>query len=621
MSAGQNWGFNSIGAIATKKPFGSEAVQLTFPAVFAETFAIAERSRKGYIDGEGRGVSDMTQGDDFQSSYHEQKHRDAVYMANAKVDSTRRMNARAFSSHNGYFGMPSPVLGQRTFANPSQGAQSVYSARQDYRDAPFNYEGVGYGGKLEGGVLRTAEGQGYAKSVLMNRIAQFNAIDSNVGNFTPDPRGLVSQPTSTTESLARIQPTADVNSKIELKQLLQGINDSLNESTEEISSFTYKDTTRALALVFRLVPEMEDYEVSDLMSMVSDILNKLNSVVADPDETAETNYDIALSLTGLFQKIHDYLHLFSQELAKGTRTEQERVQISKTLVQTLGFAKFMNKVPSEIKKEAVGTILKGLVKEAKKARQKGESLVPYVEEIRRYKDPQLRYATQDATSTARFSKLAPTRESQRAIESAARSGLGTFDVDNRGAFGNNAGHFYRTEGREVGYVENEDGIDGRPEAPITEAEGIEQARITTTPAAKIEKEEVVPNVRGRYDEDTQGFNVETTQPKTTTRLTDFFAMPREGTRARAEIEDMESPFVSSQEWKAIAERQKRDGVRDPVWRGSFPRTREEFDALAKINNALPIGQRWTKDGRSIQVFSTSSVASIRKNFQRRFRRE
>jgi hypothetical protein len=151
-------------------------------------------------------------------------------------------------------------------------------------------------------------------------------------------------------------------------------------------------------------------------------------------------------------------------------------------------------------------------------------------------------------------------------------------VDVRGAFGNNAGHFYPTGGRDVGYAD--EAIDGPPEAPFggplsPEGSTIRVAEISRGVGAPQVREEA-PDVRGHYDEDTQAFNVEV------------------GRRSEAEGEG-------------------------PRFTEAFPTTREGFDALAKRINELPAAQRPTKDGRPIQVYANSTLVSIRKNFRRRLR--
>ena len=602
MSGGQLWGFDSIGAIATKKPYGSVAVQETFPAVFSQRFA-QMGSPQAYLPSRGEAHAPLAVGDDFQASYHEQKRRDADYMGHAKVQSTRMMNARAFSSANGYYGLPHAVLGQRIFANPSQGADQPYSARQSYGDAPFHYtephayshhRAHAHGGTLSGGVLRTAEGQGYAKARLVDRIAQFNALDANRGNFTPDPRGRISGPTEATESLSQLRQSDSQNtgtqSLIELNLLLQGINDALAGNTEDerdVSQFTYKDTTRALALLFRLVPTLEPYDITDIQTLFSDILQKLHGIIANEDGTPDENYQVALTLASLFEKAHEYIAEFMR-LTASTRTDAEKLQISKALVSHLGFAKSLR----EPREQTESRMLPRLGETATEAESMNRR---YYEEVsaaergttttssssssgRPRPRGELLQAQMDANSSARFSALAPTREDQRADQIQRQSGLGTFDVDVRGAFGNNAGHFYPTGGRDVGYTD--EAIDGPPEPPFggplsPEGSTIDVAHISRGVGAPTVREGA-PDVRGRFDEDTQAFNVEV------------------GRREEAEGEG-------------------------PRFTEALPTTREEFDALARRINALPAAQRPTKDGRPIQVYANSTLTSIRKNFRRRLR--
>jgi len=594
MSGGQLWGFDSIGAIATKKPGGSVALQETFPSVFSDTFSMMG-SPQAYLPSDGEAHAPIPKGDDFQSSYHAEKKRDADYMAHAKVHSTRMMNTRAFSSKDGYYGMPQPVLGQRKFANETGGVFSMNSARQNYADAPFHYSdahGV-HGGALSGGVLRTAEGQGYAKARLVARVAQLNAIEANAGNFTPDIRGKISAPTRTTESIGAIQEQGDTGSKIELFQLLKGINNTLLDQTSEgITQFTYKDTARALALMFRAVPDMEDYELADLQSEVSDILMKLKGATADPDGVEPQPYAIAISLETLFDKVHQYLTEFARATTEfGTRTNAEKIQISKTLVKTLKFASSMRGAPVASESQYDPMVYSPSVDESFNRRHY-EALSEEGRESRTTStsrssrgglDPQLRYATQDATSSARFSDLAPTRGSQRAEQIQRQSGLGTFDVDTRGAFGYNAGHDFPTGARDVGYVD--EAIDGPPEGPYSSSpRSIAVAHISTRPGAPVVREGA-PDIRGRFDEETQQFNVDARSRYSESKIE----------------EEEEAPVNEGR----------------PRFTEALPTTREGFEALSRRINALPEAQRPTRNGRPIQVYASSTLPSIRKNFRRR----
>jgi hypothetical protein len=588
MSGGQTWGFDSIGAVATKKPYGSRAVQETFPTVFADTFA-EMGSPQAYLPDSGIPHAQLQQGDDFQAGYHAQKKRDADYMAHAKVQSTRMMNTRAFSSKDGYYELPSAVLGQRQFANETGGAYSTTSTRQAYADAPFHYSDAhgargGSNGVLTGGVLRTAEGQGYAKGRLVDRVAQLNAIEANAGNFTQDPRNKISAPTSVTQSIGAVQQGATsegTQAKTELYLLLQNLNDSLvgddteagSASAGDVTRFTYQDTTRVLGLLFRLTPTLEPYDLNDILDLVSGIQTKLLAIVGDQNAVSAEKYETALSLITLMEKANEYLREFVRQttttldmenISEGrpTKTDVEKLQISKSLVQTLGFARSLRDARQKMR-DAIQASQDEFYADNESGPISGEfgSTSGSGRGGARTMDldPQIRYATRDARSSARFSQLAPTRETTRALQIERQSGLGTFDVDERGSFGMNAGHYYPTGGRDVGYTE--EGIDGPPEPSVV-------ARISTEPSAPVVKAGV-PDVRGRYDEDTQQFDVET-----------------RGSGKKAKKVDL-------------------------------PKTREGFVELANKINAMPEGQRPTKDGKKIQVYASSTLASLRKNFKRR----
>jgi len=429
----------------------------------------------------------------------------------------------------------------------------------------------------------------------MDRIAQFNAIEANAGNFTQDPRGKISAPTQSTESFASVQKqqSNDVGTqaKTELYLLLQNLNDSLvGDETEagspdagDVTRFTYQDTTRALALLFRLTPTLEPYDLSDILDLVVGIQTKLLAIVEDENAVSAEKYETALSLLTLMDKTQQYIVEFIRQTTttldidktsegRPTKTDAEKLQISKSLVQTLGFARSLRDARQQLK-DAIKTSQDEFYANNESGPMSGEhgstSGTSGSGRAGVDMDPQLRYAKQDARSSARFSSLAPTRESQVAEQIYRQSGLGTFDVDERGAFGRNAGHFYPTGGRDVGFME--EGIDGPPELPINQREsaGPEVARISTSVSAPVVSEGP-PEVRGHYDEDTQAFNVETRS------------------RGKGKGKKME-----------------------------LPKTREGFVDLAKKINAMPESERPTKDGKCIQVYASSTLASLRKNFKRR----
>jgi hypothetical protein len=177
---------------------------ITFPAVFERVY---DAPFHYYPTDAGRPM-ELREGTDLQAQWHEQKKKDADYMASQKVVSTRNMNSRAFSSPHGYAGMPKASLLQRQFANPSLGAEGGNSARQFLTSAPFHWADAGgsmAGMELEGGVLRSKQGQEYGKKVLLSRIAQLNAIDEAKRNFSS---GLPAPALSTSADISARQAQA-----------------------------------------------------------------------------------------------------------------------------------------------------------------------------------------------------------------------------------------------------------------------------------------------------------------------------------------------------------------------------------------------------------------------------
>lgn len=176
-----------MAAVTTKKPGADIGVELTFPAVFQETYADSGEGLQ-YVDGGMAPAQPFREGDDLQDAYHEQKRKDAHHMVMAAVQSKGLAQARMLSSHMNYYGMPKPVLSQRVFANPSLGNLSgaIDSARRTMPDsvAPFHCTTKGIAGagdcydSLRGGVLRTLKGQEWAAQKLQERVKQLDAIDA-----------------------------------------------------------------------------------------------------------------------------------------------------------------------------------------------------------------------------------------------------------------------------------------------------------------------------------------------------------------------------------------------------------------------------------------------------------
>jgi len=453
-----------MSAFGTKKKGANLAVQLTFPTTFEYAYAASGMPLR-YVPSQV-GVVHPVEANDFQAQYHRQKKADADHMARAKVGSTVNASNRALVSHQGYYGMPMPVLSQRKYANPSMGALEVASARQDGSvQAPFEFESMS-GGAMVGGVLRSAEGQAFGKTRLMERINQLNAISAAKQAFVDG--GPAPAPQSLADNLPP-QSSSDVD-MFELKALFQGVMDAVSGGFEGKSApLTFADAARGIGLILRIVPREQDSDfIQQIGSLVDATLNLLSGYV-DPDqfnsEAATTTAEgdaIVNSLFNLYQRLQIYL----QEMDSKVTTLQPKdfMTFSKSLVKRLQLVRFIT------------------LNQASLARS---------DEV----DPRVRDGAVNLDSGEDFTEKAPTRE-----DSVARANPSLpFDRDERQTFGYNSGAYFGTNGRESAYFGE------------TPAEGLkidEEAYVREAPPAPTQTEVSIPEVsRVERDEVTEAPNV------------------------------------------------------------------------------------------------------------------
>jgi len=365
--------------------FGTAKVQtdglnLGFPSPYSTWYANTGRGERFLPDRPLQNPINYI-GDDFQAQYHQQKMRDAHYMANAKVRSTHLMNARAFSSPHGYYQMPPPVLGQRKFANPSMGYLDSASARRDQpsynapfevmTDSPYQSKfGMGHGycpvdakmeeHRLSGGVLRTTVGQEYGKAKLNDRIRQFNAIDEAKNAFQSEGIPFAGVPTQSGMPFAGAEASLGeqlgVLPQVELAQLLQNVIDALmnpGDGFSAITRFVVGDANKIFALCVRLATNnsaedimnaLEFIEGGSTQDGITQLLENLlqtmaeDGVDADPNPMASSVYRMVSTLKQLFIRLEQYL---KQMLKLADSPARDRQSASKALIKSLGFTKLI----------------------------------------------------------------------------------------------------------------------------------------------------------------------------------------------------------------------------------------------------------------------------------------
>ena len=318
-----------------------DAWQLTFPKIFSQRF--------------DRGFSYLPQqliqerlpsGSSFQDYYHQQKQYDANRSVLNGVRDTRRSTNRAMISHNHYFGMPSPSLVQRRFANPSGGALSLESARRT-QGGPFRM--VEASEELSGGVLRSAVGQQFGRERLRARIAELNRIDENqfpsegmdlATLLSGGPRQLPSQlpqmpgsmATPTTSSLSE-------TTKIEFNLLRQRVIDALEDGFA--TEITLGEVGRLIQLLFRYVPTATDDELDDIWNGFTGnggLIQLITQIDDEDRKDTKFNDKIALSMYTILTKAMEYTRVM---IENRNLSPKEKVDLSKAMVKSLKFTSLL----------------------------------------------------------------------------------------------------------------------------------------------------------------------------------------------------------------------------------------------------------------------------------------
>lgn len=529
----------SAQAIGSENGIRRGNAQITFPEVYASVVA-SHGPQYGFMPSVGGRALSVPEGNDFQSQWHTQKGDDARAMALAKVRSTQNARLRSFTSAHNVPDMPDAVLGQRKFANPSMGAYSVQSARQDGSvSAP--YQLVETNSMMTGGVMRSVSGREYAKNVLQSRIQQLNAISAAKQEFLGDMPSTQAPTNDMRSAQTDLPGTAGEATLIELNLLLQSIDDALEGGADgldglHLNRLNYQDALRALTIIFRVAPRADAADLARLLGRSEAILRELIAVV-DPDaneyEADKTTAATAISMADLFDRITKYLR---EMVAKVNLAPKERIDLSKALVRSLDFANLRRGAPMEV---------------------------------------QLAQDEEDLNSNARFSGEASTREdtehgSTTTSSSGADGGaprgrdprLG-LDTDERQFYG------YQSRVRGAPAFVGEDG-EGAPRAePSSAAAAYEERRrpgsAATVSTARAARASAAPALAGRYDPDTQGFNVDTgRRAPRATRVSSEEAPAAEAAPARAGLPttaaELRAATRTVADVRALAQRMRDAGI-------------------------------------------------------------
>jgi hypothetical protein len=331
-----------MSAFGTKKAGGDIALQLTFPDIAAAAVAMSGvKEPYGYVGRLQAGTSHLEGSDDLQQRYHEEKRRDAHKSAMNWVHNNAR--TRWLMNHNTYeYTQPRPELGQRQFANPSNGnTVDIYSARRTMMPGRHQPPITCTESGLQGGIARTAEGQQHIQKLRLARIDQLNAIQNGVPNVDNGP--LVPESPYSEDVDTEGAPDMTDKAKIELKSLLSQIQSELSEAKDlglypasTLSRLNEKVTAMA-RMVFRLAVSFTRYDFNDALGFLQ---RCYDLVRIQPNRFEEVNEAEPVRANNQ-RRLEEFLRamvIYTEEMfAFVNRPVNEKKLKSQNLIRTLGF--------------------------------------------------------------------------------------------------------------------------------------------------------------------------------------------------------------------------------------------------------------------------------------------
>jgi hypothetical protein len=306
------------------KPGGQEAAFLTFPLIFQREY----RMKDNYYPEVIEPSLDLMIGSDFQSDFHEEKRRDAHQSVRDGIQANATKERLMMTGFNNYH-VPKPVLGQRVFANPSQGAESFYSARQDNEayNAPFQNTEDG----MRGGVVTSIEGQNFYKKQLANRISQLNRINALAQGYAVQ----LGQNYRTEDNTK--EGSFD---KVQFFILVRALMDSVIEG--DLTRFTFENLKEMLNMMFQFGPTMSEEDINDVRDSLDQITIMVqNGLSANPDITnIPEKQAYAETLDVYIKKMIEFFGILQTSINYSTK---DKTTLVKSLKKSLQFDKLLVK--------------------------------------------------------------------------------------------------------------------------------------------------------------------------------------------------------------------------------------------------------------------------------------
>jgi len=450
----------------TKKPGAERGVQLTFPTVFAEQYAQRRMPLK-YAPEAQPMYAVQWAGTDEPSLIHQDWGNDAHKRVADAIYATKISKQRAFSSPHGYYNLPKPVRTQRHLGFQTGALQSgnIHSSL---------YPG---GDQLSGGVLRTKQGQDYAKKLLDMRKEQLNKLEGVVL-----PPRTMEAPTAE-EERSQLTETA----RFELQTLMDSLSSVFAQQTD-FTQQTAEQLLRFVQLLGRFMIEASLPEINTIRDNIEAMKLDLEMYSENAGDLAQLygsqqrNKERGMYFYRVVDKLLDYVDGMLDPSVFNSSPRDKKAK-SQSLMRSLGLSDITRATPS-----AETALNRALARSQLERRLRGNELLVRGEADRASARRGLFPQNVEASLAEQQSRMTMPRAGVVPRETSELGGadLATqFSVDNRQAFGARASR--------TGYL----GEEGLPpaEVEVEPAGGFteEMARAVRT----MTKEEGINMLRGR----------------------------------------------------------------------------------------------------------------------------
>ena len=330
-----------MSAFGTKKRGGDVALQMTFPEVKASATALMDPHPYGFVEGETFQRADLPVAHDLQQRYHEEKRQYANRNAMNWVHNNGR--TRWLMNHNTFgYTQPHPVLSQRVFANPSNGNTSdIYPARRTMGagnsqtgDAPIKCSATG----LQGGILRTHQGQDYYKKLMSARIDQLNAIASAVPQSTEGGLPNAGYPEVRSDDTEVVSDKVILELKSLMEQILTEYETNANQAdlSTPLQASLFKTMVDAVRLLARVAVIFTQYDFEDLFRYLDTLVRLAQSMVGARQQGGEVVQRSELRNLKLLMGMLNYCVGMAKVI---NRPLEEKKIISASLLKETGLTK------------------------------------------------------------------------------------------------------------------------------------------------------------------------------------------------------------------------------------------------------------------------------------------